>query len=272
MSEIGNAWWNLKFEVRHKLSPVLYKTSFTKEQKARHNERFDSLASGLISLLDSDPTEIKRKLGLDEKQMKFLLLLGKLSAAKSLTREPHTLEVREGQRLLSTVYEGSQSEGIDTGNQTLTHALDFLTKESVALVVNLNADGNQPVSAGMWGNKGAKYSDNVHFLFLTEKPATKEHARSRGSYLDLRMSAGATVDVYGGGQRIDLLDTFKHDGKLKSSTETFLYLGEFEWESDTGEQTVHCWGHNTKIHSKTLPIRQEEKSTVSVPEFSKVAV
>ena len=85
MSEIGNAWWNLKFEVRHKLSPVLYKTSFTKEQKARHNERFDSLASGLISLLDSDPTEIKRKLGLDEKQMKFLLLLGKLSAAKSLT-------------------------------------------------------------------------------------------------------------------------------------------------------------------------------------------
>lgn len=272
MSELKDAWWNLKSEVRHKVAPVLYRSSFTKEQKARHNDRFDSLASGLISLLDSDPTEIKRKLGLDEKQMKFLLLLGKMSAENKLVREPAVLEIREGQRLLSAVYNGSQSEGINTGNETLTRAFDFLTKENVSLVVNLNADGNQPVSSGMWGSKGAKWSDNVHFLFLTEKPTTKEHVRSRGSYLDLRMSAGTTVDVYGGGQRIDLLDTYKHEGQLKSSTETFLYLGEFEWESDTGKQAVHCWGHNTKIHSKTLPVRQAEKVPTAALQPSKVVV
>lgn len=190
MSEFGDALWNLKFEARRKMAPVLYKTSFSKEQKASHVERFDSLTSGLITLIDSDPTKIKRKLGLDERQMRDMLLLGKLSSEKRLTRKPIELSIREGQRLLSTLYKGSQSQSIDTGNETLTRAFDFLTRSDVNLAVNMNAEENLPVSAGLWGSVGAKWSDNVHFIFLAEKPANKEQARVHGSYVDLSVLGG----------------------------------------------------------------------------------
>lgn len=270
MSEFGDALWNLKFEARRKMAPVLYKISFSNEQKSVHAERFDSLASGLISLLDSDPTEIKRKLSLDEKQMRDILLLGKLSMDRKLTRKPLGLTIREGQRLLSTVYKASQSQPIDTGNETLTRAFDFLTRSDVNLVVNINADGNLPVSAGIWGSVGAKFSDNVHFIFLAEKPINKEQARVYGSYVDLSVLGGAEVDVYGRGERIDFLGIYKDKDQQMSTTETFLYLGEFVWDSDSGNQAVHCWGHNTKVNTKTLPVRQEERASATVSQLSKI--
>lgn len=263
MSELGDALWNFKFEARKKMAPILYKTFFSAELKTIHNERFDSLTSGLISLLDSDPTQIKRKLGLDEKQMRDILLLGKLSSERRLIRKPIELIVREGRQLLSTVYKGIQSQSVDASN-------DFFTQYNVNLAVNMNADSNLPVSAGLWGNVGARYSDSVHFIFLARKPVNKEQARVTGSYIELNMLGGAEVEVYGRGERIDLADTYKDKDQQMSRTETFLYLGEFEWKSDNGNQIVHCWGHNTKVHTKTLLVHQEEKNMMITPQLSKI--
>lgn len=261
MGEFKDLWFLTKFEIGRKVAPILYKTAFSKEQKTKYESELDSFASGLVTLLDKDPTKIQNRLGLDGKQMRDLLFLGKLSSENRLTRTPIELETEGGQRFLSTLYEGSDPSA---------STLDFLNRHDVRLSVFFNVSNDLPVSAGIWGRKGRNgNSESVQFMFLSVKPLNANE-KEKGTHVDLMEQSGWDTEVFGNGERIDFSQTYERKKQKTFTKESFLYLGQFEWESGSGTKVVHCWGHNRIVNSKSIPISQSVTEPGFVTQPSRV--
>ncbi|MBU0618863.1 hypothetical protein KKD62_01355 [Patescibacteria group bacterium] len=247
------------------LEETSYRLLTSHREKLRDMKRFDNLVGGLMSLLDIDPTIVAKRLALDGEQTKVLFfLLQGFQEGMFVRRRPIRKSRCADERFLYGAYKVTQAPFISARERTMSEseltllsAMAELSLQEVRIVACWNSTHNMPLTANFWASGGTKISGSLSFMFLPIKPESLDDLYIPGTLPLIRSQLGEVCLVAGGGDRVDFTSESDSMGQKKTTTNRFYYLGEFSFASrDFDSQRVHCWGHNSKYHSKTRPVAE----------------
>lgn len=166
---------------------------------------------------------------------------------------------------ITKVYEaGDPPAGKDDLLGQIEH---ILAAQEARFVVNWDVNRQFPMSFHVWGSKGVKSVEPIHFRVLTEKATTPEQVEKAVGGLVHTDKEKTTVGVYNGGNKIIFNEEGHYPDKDIYITDQYYLIGSFEGE-ETGK-TYWVYGNNENNHSRTtVKPRVAEKQ----PELQSVKV
>lgn len=214
------------------------------ETQDRFSSIMDNITGQFLTLLDTNTTLLKGRLGLDEKQLRNIFELTNAIANDKLHKKISGFIKRNKQSIFDTTF---------VANTELNDVLICLEYNDTSGLLMSGGIFDQRKKLDQPKDDG----NTLIFMFLPQKPESNEQVDIKGSFVERKQLDNHQVHIYGKGDRVDFTSTYKSDDKQEfTSTETYYYIGPFEINNRGIKKIVHCWGHNPNKNFKKVPIEK----------------